>query len=180
MRLVGMLKEDHKAMDLMLKILESICRKLESGERVESEHLDDVLDFMKDFVVPDNAVGESLVLSAIEEAGVRLERGALIVMSTERNTLREYAEKLQKAATNYKGGDPDAVEQVVHIARSYIFLLRREMEIEEKDIYSRLEIHLSTAQQSELADRLERSGTSAKYGAVQRLEKIQNAYLSRS
>lgn len=178
MRLVDLLKEDHKAMDLMSKILENICGKLQSLEKVESEHLDRILAFMKDFVVPHNGVGESLVLSAVEEAGVPMERGAFIAMGAERNTLREYTAYFQEAVAKYRHGDPDAPELVVHIARSYIAALERQMEMQERSIYPRLDIYLSTAQQRELTDRFKRSETPARLDALERLSRIKDAYPS--
>jgi len=43
------LKEEHEAIKLMLRILDKVCDKLESGEEVNPEHLDQILEFIKVF-----------------------------------------------------------------------------------------------------------------------------------
>jgi len=163
---------------LMLDILESICGRLESGRAVEPRDLDAILAVIGSFVRPHHALGENLVLSVVDEAGVSIEGGALLVMMTERKKLLEHVRNLRAGIERYKEGDRRAVEDIIRTGRSYIDILRRQMKIEEEDIYPRLDIHLSPRQQSELVARLEQSGSYWKYEALQKLTELKERYLS--
>ncbi len=44
------LKEEHAGIKLMLDILAKVCDRLESGERVDQGHLDQIPEFLKVFV----------------------------------------------------------------------------------------------------------------------------------
>jgi len=151
----------------MLDILESICGKLESGATVEPEDLDVILEFIRSFVGPHQTLGENLVFSAVEEAGVSKGGGAMLVMMTERNLLLEHARDLRDAVAKYRKGDREGTSKIIQSARSYIPILRHQMEIEEQDIYPRLDTHQSPEEQRELATKLEQSETYEKYEALQ-------------
>ena len=178
MRPTDALREDHRAIRLMLGILESICGKLQSGAAVEPEDLDVILAFIRSFVGPHQTLGENLVFSAVEEAGVSKEGGAMLVMITERNLLLENARNLGDGVAKYRKGDRDGASKIVESARSYIPILRHQMEIEEQDIYPRLDTHQSPEEQRELAAKLEQSETYEKYEALQKLSEMKGRYLS--
>jgi hemerythrin-like domain-containing protein len=162
----------------MLDILESICSRLESGRSVEPGDLEVILGVIGSFVGPHQVLGEDLVLSAVDEAGVSIEGGALLVMMTERNELLKHVRNLRAAVDKYREGDRRAAEDIIQTGRSYINILRRQMKIEEEDIYPRLDIHLSPRQQRELLARLEESGSHRKYEALQKLAEMKDRYLS--
>ncbi len=49
MRPTEELKREHEAIKLMLRILEKVSEKLESGEDVNTDHLDKILEFIQVF-----------------------------------------------------------------------------------------------------------------------------------
>jgi hemerythrin-like domain-containing protein len=101
-------------------------------------------------------------------------------MMTERKQLLEHVRSLRAAVDRYREGDRGAAEKIIRTGRSYINILRRQMKIEEEDIYPRLDIHLSPRQQSELVAKLEQSGSHGKYEALQKLAEMKDRYLSNS
>ena len=70
MRPTDALREDHRAIRLMLGILESICGKLQSGAAVEPEDLDVILAFIRSFVGPHQTLGENLVPTIVVRGDV--------------------------------------------------------------------------------------------------------------
>ncbi len=50
MRPTDDLREEHRAVELMLEILDSVCTNIESGKSVEQEHLEKLVEFMRIFV----------------------------------------------------------------------------------------------------------------------------------
>jgi hemerythrin-like domain-containing protein len=43
------LKEEHEGIQLMLRILDKVCQRLASGVRVDTGHLEKILEFIKVF-----------------------------------------------------------------------------------------------------------------------------------
>lgn len=72
----------------------------------------------------------------------------------------------------------EGTSKIIETARSYIPILRYQMEIEEQDIYPRLDTHQSPDEQRELATKLEQSETYEKYEALQKLSEMKGHYLS--
>jgi hemerythrin-like domain-containing protein len=169
MKPTDLLREDHRSINSMLEILETFCKELESGATVEPEDLDTILAFIRSFVAPHHMLVENLVFTAVEEAGVSKEGGAMLVMMTERNSLREHRRNLYDAVAEYRKAGRNGADKLVESARSYVSILRHEMEIEEQDIYPRLDTHQSMEQQRELFAKLERLETHEKYDALERL-----------
>lgn len=77
------LKEEHKAIKLMLKVLEAMCRRLENKENIPKEHFEKVLEFIKVFADKcHHGKEEDLLFPAMEKAGIPREGGPLNVMLT--------------------------------------------------------------------------------------------------
>lgn len=102
----------------------------------------------------------------------------MLVMMTERNLLLENARNLRDAVAKYRKGDREGASKIIESAHSYIPMLRHQMEIEEQDIYPRLDMHQSPEEQRELATELEQSETHEKYEALQKLTEMKGRYLS--
>lgn len=49
MIIIEQLKEEHQAILLMLKVMEAVCKKLEAGEDVSKDDLNDIVKFIKEF-----------------------------------------------------------------------------------------------------------------------------------
>jgi len=174
------LREHHRVINLMLDILKNICRTLESGETVRPEDLDSILAVIRSLVGPHQTRGENLVLSACEGHGISRESGAMPPMMTERNILLEHVRNLRDAVAAYRKGDRGATDKIILTGRSYITLLRHQMEIEEQDIHPRLDIYQTTEQHCETASKLEQPEIDIRNEALQTLWQLKERYLAHS
>jgi hemerythrin-like domain-containing protein len=69
------LKDEHQAVKLTLRILGKISGKLTAGERVEPEHLDQLLEFLTTFVdICHHGKEEGLLFPTLEKSGVPKEK----------------------------------------------------------------------------------------------------------
>lgn len=82
MKATEILKEEHKAIELMLEILEKIAQKLEKREEISSQHLQKILEFIKVFADRcHHGKEEDLLFPAMEKAGIPKENDILYPMA---------------------------------------------------------------------------------------------------
>jgi hemerythrin-like domain-containing protein len=151
------LKEEHQAIKLMLRISERVCEKLESGEEVNPEHLEQMIEFIKVFADKcHHGKEEDLLFTAMEEVGIPKEGGPIGVMLTEHDMGRGYVRGMSEAVTRYKAGDRKALSGIVGNARNYIALLTQHIDKEDNILYPMADKHLSEDKQKALLEEFER------------------------
>lgn len=151
------LKEEHEAIKLMLRISEKVCEKLESGEEVDPEHLEQIVEFIKVFADKcHHGKEEDLLFTAMEEAGIPKKGGPIGVMLTEHDMGRGYVKGMSEAVAKYKGGDRKVSSAIVGNARNYIALLTQHIDKEDNILYPMADMHLSEERQKELLEEFER------------------------
>jgi hemerythrin-like domain-containing protein len=143
MRALEQLKAEHGAIKSMLRILEEICRRLESGATTDSKHLEQVVEFIKVFIDKcHHAKEEDALFPEMERAGVMREGGLINVMLEEHFIGRQYATGMAEAVDKYKGGDRKASSGVIENARNYILLLIQHIEKEDNVLYPMAEARI--------------------------------------
>lgn len=151
------LKEEHKVIKSMLEVLEKVCNKIESGEKINSEHLEQILEFIRTFADKcHHGKEEDLLFPAMEEAGVPREGGPIGVMLMEHEAGRNYVKKMAQAITEYKNGNEKVAKEIVENARKYIQLLREHIDKEDNVLYMIADMRLSVEKQEELLEGFER------------------------
>jgi len=151
------LKEDHKAIKLMLKIMSAISDKLDNGDAVDPDHLERIIDFIRTFADKcHHGKEEDLLFPAIEEAGIPREGGPTGMMLTEHDEGREYVKGMADAVEKYKTGDNDAAKEFARAARNYINLLEQHIDKENNVLYFIADSHVSAEKQEELAEQFEK------------------------
>lgn len=151
------LKEEHRIISSMLKILEMICKKLESGGEVSTADLKGILEFIKIFVDRcHHAKEEDLLFTAMEEIGISKRGGPIGVMLMEHNTGRDYVKNMSDAIEKYKEGDKEISLKIVENAKNYIALLSQHIEKEDNILYPMAETRLSANKQEELLEKFEK------------------------
>lgn len=150
------LKEEHQAIKLMLRITEKVCEKLESGEEVSPEHLEQIVEFIKVFADKcHHGKEEDLLFTAMEEAGIPKEGGPIGVMLTEHDVGRGYVRGMSEAIARYKAGGRRASSAIAQNARKYIALLTQHIDKEDNILYPMADMHLSKEKQKELLEEFE-------------------------
>lgn len=145
------LKKEHQAIKVMLEILEAICTRLEANQRVDPQHLEQILDFIRTFCDScHHYKEENLLFPVLEAAGIPREDGPIGMMLMEHDQGREYVSNLNRAIADYKAGDPQAAEEIGENARGYVNLLNEHIDKEDNILYMMADMHLTEEQQRDL------------------------------
>ncbi len=157
MIIIEQLKEEHQAILLMLKIMEATCKKLEAGEDVSKDDLNDMVKFIKEFADKSHHLKEEdLLFPAMEEVGIPREGGPIGVMLTEHTMGRDFVKGLSMGIEEYAKGNTDAAKQIIENARNYASLLSNHINKEDNILYPMAEMRLSKEKQDELLKEFER------------------------
>jgi len=160
MMIIEQLKEEHQAISLMLKIMGAVCKKLEDGEDVSKDDLNDMVKFIKEFADKSHHLKEEdLLFPAMEEVGIPREGGPIGVMLTEHTMGRDFVKGLSNGIEEYSNGNTDAAKQIIENARNYASLLSNHINKEDNILYPMAEMHISKEKQDELLKEFERVNT---------------------
>ncbi|MCZ7574067.1 MAG: hemerythrin domain-containing protein [Ardenticatenaceae bacterium] len=171
------LKEEHRAIERMLQVLERVCGRVEDGEEINPDHLEGMLEFFKVFADKSHhGKEEALLFPAMAEAGVPVEDGPIAPFLEEHVTGREYVQGMSQTVDRYResvldehtvgreyvqgmseavakyrsGGDHQVLSRFAEIANDYIALLTGHIEREDNMLFPIADAHLSEEQQEEL------------------------------
>jgi hemerythrin-like domain-containing protein len=130
------LEADH---DVILRILEStikICDRMDAGDLVPAEHLENLVRFIREFADgTHHAKEEDILFPAMEQAGIPNDGGPVGIMLIEHNQGREFVAGLAEGIAGYKAGDPEGIPQVMENARAYVVLLFQHIQKENQVLY---------------------------------------------
>jgi len=182
MRPTDTLKNEHRAILLMLEVAESVSRKLEAGEKVPAEHLNKIVGFIQGFADKcHHAKEEDLLFPAMEKTGVPRQGGPIGVMLVEHTEGREYVRKMKEASEKYAAGDRTAGLRFAENARQYAALLSQHIHKEDNILYPIADARLSPQTQVGLEKDFERveeevvgAGKHEEYHRL--LEKLEKTY----
>jgi len=151
------LKNEHKAILLMLDVVESVSEKLDAGENVPAEHLTKIVDFIRGFADKcHHAKEEDLLFPAMEKTGIPRQGGPIGVMLIEHTEGREYVRKMSEAAEEYAAGDRKVGARFAENARGYAALLTQHIHKEDNILYPIADARLSPQTQAGLEKDFER------------------------
>jgi len=104
------LRKEHSAIEVMLGILEEISARLESGAKVDPDHLERILEFIRIFADKcHHGKEEDFLFPAMEKAGIPREGGGPIgCMLSEHDMGRERVKGMTEALARFRGGDSGA------------------------------------------------------------------------
>jgi len=151
------LMEEHEAIKQMLKILNKICDKLQSEEQVDGSHLEQIVDFIRNFADKcHHSKEEDILFVAMGEAGFLKEAGPISVMLTEHDMGRDLVKGFSDAVERYKEGDSNAATAIVGNARKYVALLDEHIDKENNILYPMADAHLTQEQQKNMLQEFEK------------------------
>jgi hemerythrin-like domain-containing protein len=183
MMIIEQLKEEHQAISLMLKIMGAVCKKLEDGEDVSKDDLNDMVKFIKEFADKSHHLKEEdLLFPAMEEAGIPRKGGPIGVMLIEHTMGRDFVKGLSNGIEEYANENANAVNQIIENARNYSALLSNHINKEDNILYPMAEMRISKEKQNELLNEFEKVN-SEKIGLEKQkeliaiLHNLENTYL---
>lgn len=157
MKATEILKEEHKVIKRMLKILGKLCEIIEKGEKVENEDMRKILEFIKVFAdTCHHGKEEGLLFPAMESVGIPREGGPIGVMLYEHNVGRNFVKGMANGIEELEKGNEKAKKEIVENARGYIELLSAHIEKEDNILYPMADMHLSEEEQNELVEKFEK------------------------
>jgi len=177
------LKEEHQGILLMLSILEKVSAKLDSKEKVDPDHLDRIVEFIRVFADQcHHGKEEDLLFPELEKAGIPKERGPIGVMLMEHDQGRACVRGMAEAIAGFKKGDPQASADFVKNARNYLALLTQHIQKENNVLFPMGDRVLSPDKQQELLEAFEqlekeRIGVGKHEEFHELLHRLKKAYL---
>jgi hemerythrin-like domain-containing protein len=182
MKATQQLKDEHEGVKLMLNILEKVCQQLEAVGRLNKEHFEGILEFLKVFVDKcHHGKEEDLLFPALIAVGVPKE-GPIAVMLHEHEMGRQYVKAMSQAYTTYMAADKSISKEIMHNGRGYISLLKDHIEKENSVLFVMADSRLSEKRQEELFEGFEKIeeerigvGKHEEFHAL--LKKLSGAYL---
>ena len=94
------LTKEHDAINVMLNIMDRISEKLENGEHVDAEHLEQILEFLRVFADKcHHGKEEDLLFPAMIDAGIPKEGGPIAVMLREHEIGRTHIRNMEEGIT---------------------------------------------------------------------------------
>jgi hemerythrin-like domain-containing protein len=183
MKATDELIKEHRAIDLMLRILHSAVDELEGGERIPSAHFDGIMAFLSVFVDRcHHAKEEEFLFPAMEAAGVQREGGPIGVMLMEHERGRKLVVELKEALADYLPEDKAAAARIRLVAYEYEALLTQHILKENSVIFPLANDILDAAKDRELVDAFEqlereRIGAGRHEEFHRLLEQLRDTYL---
>ncbi|MFZ0889788.1 MAG: hemerythrin domain-containing protein [Candidatus Binataceae bacterium] len=151
------LRHEHEAITLVLSILDRFCQRLGTGQDVNLEHFDQVLEFIQVFADKcHHGKEEQFLFPALETAGIPKTGGPLGVMLSEHEHGRALIQQLAASWQKYKSGDRAASAELITSARNYITLLNAHIFKENNVLFPMAEARLSADTQRKLLEEFDR------------------------
>jgi hemerythrin-like domain-containing protein len=130
------LKKEHETVKRVLNIMERTCKEIETSGKVDTEQLDQLIEFFIVFVDRcHHGKEEDVLIPEMESAG--LLKGKIIAddIQTQHIQGRKLITEMKYSISAYKHGDSEALKSFIRHARSYMSLLNPHMERENTDLF---------------------------------------------
>jgi hemerythrin-like domain-containing protein len=157
MKATELLIQEHELIKQCLKIINIVCDKLQSGERVDSTHLEQIVAFIRNFADKSHhGKEEDILFDEMCKIGFSKEAGPISVMLSEHGMGRELVKEVSDAVERYKEGDKNAASAIVGNARKYSALLDQHIDKENNILYPMADARLSQDQQKNMLEEFDK------------------------
>ncbi|MDY6823646.1 MAG: hemerythrin domain-containing protein [Thermodesulfobacteriota bacterium] len=151
------LKNEHRGVETMLRIVEAVSAECAHGREIKSGDLDAILEFLTVFVDRcHHGKEEDFLFPALEAAGVPPDQDPIGVLLREHEQGRQLVAELREAAKKFMSGDKAAGKKIEKTALDYVALLTRHIEKEEGVLFPIAADMLPPDKQVELSEAFER------------------------
>jgi len=151
------LKEEHRVIERILKILDAACERLEKGEHVSPDIFKKAIDFIRVFADQcHHGKEEETLFPLIEQRGVPRVGGPIGVMLMEHDRGRSFVRALDEAVKKYEQGEENAETAIIKNARGYTGLLAEHIPKEDDILYPLAEKVLTQEDRKKLIEKFEK------------------------
>ncbi len=156
MKPTEILKNEHRVIEKMLDVLEGLTKRVESGEEINIEHAEKIIEFFKIFADKcHHGKEEDMLFPEMEKAGIPREGGPIGVMLFEHTQGRNFIKEMAEAVEEIKKGK-DEKFKFIENAKGYINLLRDHIYKEDNILFNMADMHLTQEVQNGLLERFEK------------------------
>jgi hemerythrin-like domain-containing protein len=151
------LRAEHEGIKVMLRIISSVCDKIDAEQKLNREHFSRILEFLAIFIDKcHHGKEEDLLFPAMEASGISPQDKAITFTLAEHRTLRSYVKDMRDAFGDFEKDERKASAGIVESGRKYVKLLTSHIEKENKVLFPMADKVLSKAKQDELSEAFER------------------------
>lgn len=151
MKATSELIKEHQGIELMLRILKAIVKKIECDEEIPIDHFGGIIEFFKIFVDKcHHGKEEEFLFPALEAAGVVRDGGPIGVMLHEHEEGRKIIERLSRAVENFNKEGKTNTTEIRTAGNEYIELLKNHISKENSVLFPMAENLLDTNTDSAL------------------------------
>lgn len=150
MKIVEILKNEHRLIERMIDVLEKFCEKTEKNELNKGE-AEKIIDFFKNFADKcHHGKEEGILFPEMEKAGIPKEGGPIGVMLFEHNKGRNFIKEMDFAIkeNNFQKFKENAI--------GYIGLLRNHIFKEDNILFNMADIHIDEKREEKLLEKFEK------------------------
>lgn len=184
MKSTNELKNEHKGIQLMLRVLEKVSESYGRGEEVDHEHIKGILEFLTVFVDRcHHGKEEDFLFPAMEAAGVPREGGPIGVMLSEHEEGRKIVGRLKDALGRHDSGDGNAVTEIQTAIGDYVTLLTQHIEKENSVLFEMADKKLGADKDAKMVESFQKLelgrvgvGKHEEYHAL--LDRLRETYLT--
>ena len=175
MILTDELRRENENVRKILRILQRICEKIDSDDQVPERDLDEIVQLAETLAQRSHQrKEEETLLSTMEDSPVH-EQGALAALLEDHHAIRRHFEEMKASLSRYRAGDTNALLTFAASSRFYVELLNEHLQVAQKDLYPRIDMHLSRKKQDELMNRFASYGVDA--DRAEQVLRLSRAYL---
>ncbi len=154
MRPTEILSSEHKVIKKMLKITSEVCERISSNEKVDPEHLKDIVVFFKGFAdACHHGKEEEILFKELTDSGFPKEGGPVGAMLAEHIMGRKLIAEMASAAEDYGSGTESAGVRFLQNAEQYVGLLSDHIYKEDNILFAMADQRLTSEQQDKILQR---------------------------
>ncbi|MBS4027697.1 MAG: hemerythrin domain-containing protein [Ignavibacteriales bacterium] len=153
MKPTDILKKEHRAIERMLRILDTVAEQAEAGEKIPSFIFRDAIRFLQQFADKcHHGKEEAILFPAMVQKGFSQNGGPIGVMLGEHDEGREHIRAMLSALERYEQNDRSAVRELANHSHAFTELLRMHIHKEDNILFMMAEQSLSETEQQKLLD----------------------------
>jgi hemerythrin-like domain-containing protein len=151
------LKHEHQIILMVLDAAEREAQSIQASGKVQSERIEQMLDFFRHFADRcHHAKEEKLLFVKMEQRGVPVRGGPIGVMLLEHDEGRRRVKAVADALPQAKGGDASALSTVSSNLLAYVQLLRAHIDKEDNILYPMADRLFTPGDQQALSEAFEK------------------------
>ncbi len=158
MKATEMLKQEHRAIERILTVLETAVRRLEDGQNVSPRLIRDAISFIQNFADKcHHGKEEDILFTAMEQKGFPRNFGPLAVMLFEHDEGRAHVQGMLAAVKALDAGKPNSLQELAFHAHAFARLLREHIMKEDNVLFVMADQQFSESEQQRLSDEFQRA-----------------------